>query len=276
MSVLLHLSDTHFGTERPEVAAALLRLAREERPDIAVLSGDVTQRARRGQFAAARRFLDALAAPVMLVTPGNHDIPLFNLAARMFFPYANYRRAFGAELEPRFASDELLVLCVNTTRPRRHKDGEVSAAQIERIARDLRDAPPRQLRIVVVHQPLLAIRDSDRANLLHGHRQAIQAWTMAGADLILSGHIHLPYVRRLCEPQAGLHGQAWAISAGTAVSRRVREGMPNSVNLIRYEPAQKPGMCVVERLDFDAAAARFVVAESATLDLTARLPTGVA
>ena len=127
MSLILHLSDTHFGTEQSEVSAALLQLAEEVRPDVAILSGDVTQRARRGQFAAARRFLDALAAPIKLVIPGNHDIPLFNLAARLFNPYGNYRQAFGYALDPEFSSKDLLVIGINTTRPRRHKDGSVYA-----------------------------------------------------------------------------------------------------------------------------------------------------
>ena len=117
MSLVLHLSDTHFGTEQSEVCEALLHLALEVRPDVVILSGDITQRARREQFAAARRFLETLAAPVKLVIPGNHDIPLFNLAARLFNPYGNYRRAFGSELEPQFSSKDLLVIGVNTTRP---------------------------------------------------------------------------------------------------------------------------------------------------------------
>lgn len=267
MSVLLHLSDTHFGTEQLHVAAALLRLAQEVRPDIAVLSGDVTQRARRGQFAAARRFIETLSVPVTLVIPGNHDIPLFNLAARVIFPYANYRHAFGTELEPQFCGDDLLVIGVNTTRPWRHKDGEVSAAQIEHVAQRLQRATPQQLRVVVVHQPMLVISDSDRANLLHGYRLAARTWAAAGADLILSGHIHLPYVRTLHGPQAASHRPAWAVSAGTAISRRVREGQPNSVNLIRYDPAQMPRFCVIDRLDFDAVSASFIIAETNRLDL---------
>lgn len=267
MSVLLHLSDTHFGTERPDVCAALLQLAREVQPDIAILSGDVTQRARRGQFAAARRFMDALAAPVKLVIPGNHDIPLFNLAARLFYPYANYRRAFWPDLEPRFSSKDLLVIGVNATRPRRHKDGEVSAQQIERVARHLQRALPQQLRIVAVHQPIFVVRDSDRANLLHGHRQAVQAWAAAGADLILSGHIHLAYVRNLGEQLNDLPRPVWTVSAGTAISRRVREGRPNSVNLIRYDPAQLPHVCMVDRLDFNATSSRFIIAETTLLEL---------
>lgn len=267
MSVLLHLSDTHFGTERPAVADALLRLAREVRPAVAVLSGDITQRARRRQFAAAGRFTAALAAPVKLVIPGNHDIPLFNLLARLAYPYANYRRAFGPELAPQFSSDDLLIIGVNTTRPWRRKDGEVSAAQIECVAQRLQGAARRQLRVVAVHQPLAVIRDSDRPNLLHGHRQAAERWAEAGADLILSGHIHLPYVKMLPNRQSAVQRPVWAVSAGTAISSRMREGSPNSVNLIRYEPTQAPRVCVVERWEFDAVADKFVIAETARLEL---------
>lgn len=268
MSVILHLSDPHFGTEQPHVTAALLQLAQELRPDIAILSGDITQRAKRGQFAAARSFMDALAAPVKLVIPGNHDIPLFNLFARIFNPYGNYRRVFGKQLEPQFSNKDALVIGVNATRPWRHADGEVSAKQIERVAQQLRGALPEQLRIVAVHQPVYVERESDLENLLHGHQQAIKAWAAAGADLILSGHIHLAYIRNLAEETDGLTRSVWTLSAGTAISSRIREGKPNSVNLIRYEPEASSRHCQVERLDFDAATARFITAHTQVLALS--------
>lgn len=257
MTVLLHLSDPHFGTERPEVLEALVQLAHEQRPEVVVLSGDVTQRARRGQFAAAKRFVERLGVPDTLVIPGNHDIPLFNLAARVLRPYGNYRRAFGDELEPSFESPAWLVLCVNTTRARRHKDGEVDAAQIERVAQRLRRARPDQLRMVVTHQPVHVTRLQDEENLLHGRREAVRAWAEAGADLVLGGHIHLPYVRPLEESVAGLARPLWCVQAGTAVSHRVRGNIQNSVNVIRYEPARRPLACVVERWDHQAALASF-------------------
>ena len=267
MSLVLHLSDTHFGTEQSEVSDALLQLAQEVRPDVAILSGDVTQRARRSQFAGARHFLDALKASVKLVIPGNHDIPLFNLAARLFNPYGNYRRAFGPELEPQFSGEDLLVIGVNTTRSRRHKDGEVSAQQIERVSQKLQRALPHQLRIVVVHQPVFVERDSDRENLLHGHNQAIQAWAAAGADLILSGHIHLAYVRNLKEQLQDLPKPIWIVSAGTALSKRVRDGHPNSVNLIHYNLAEIPHTCKVDRMDYDATYSRFIIAKTTLVAL---------
>ena len=97
MTRILQLSDTHFGTERKPVVEAALDLARSLNPDLVVLSGDITQRARRGQFAAARKFIERLSLPVLAV-PGNHDIPLFNVFARALNPYGNYRRALGAVL----------------------------------------------------------------------------------------------------------------------------------------------------------------------------------
>lgn len=268
MSLVLHLSDTHFGTERSEVSEALLRLALEVRPDVVILSGDITQRARREQFAAARRFLETLAAPVKLVIPGNHDIPLFNLAARLFNPYGNYRRAFGYELEPQFSSKDLLVIGVNTTRPWRHKDGEISAQQIDRVSQQLQRALPHQLCIVAVHQPIFVVRDCDNANLLHGHTHAIKAWATAGADLVLSGHIHMAYVRNLTEQLHDLTRPLWTASAGTAISKRVRDGEPNSVNLIRYDPAEFPYRCKVDQLDFDATSSRFIIAKTTLMELS--------
>lgn len=265
MSVLLHIADTHFGTERRSVVEALVALAAQQRPDLVVLAGDVTQRARPGQFRAAKAFVDRLGAPVLAV-PGNHDIALFDPWARLTRPYARWAGAFGADLEPVHASAELLVVGVNTTRAWRHKNGEVSAAQIDRVAGLLATASPQQLRVVVVHQPAAVIRSRDRANLLRGHQAALQAWSVAGADLVLGGHIHLPYT---LAPQ-GLARRLWVLQAGTAVSSRTRAEVPNSVNIVRWnEPsgahdAPAPqgsaagGSCLVEQWDFVRDERRFV------------------
>ena len=173
----------------------------------------------------------ARSAPVAI--PGNHDIPLFNLAARLLWPYARYARAFGPDLEPEFENPEVLVLGLNTTRRWRHVDGQVSAAQIERVARRCEQAPAAQWRIVVVHQPVAVSQQQDVHNLLHGRDAAVRRWSAAGVDLVLGGHIHLPFVLPLHAQWAGLPRRLWAVQAGTAVSARVRAEAGNSVNLIR-------------------------------------------
>lgn len=254
---LLHVSDPHFGTEQAPVVQALIRLARTLQPDLAVLSGDITQRARRDQFEAARQFMNALGVPRRLAITGNHDIPLWNLWARCFHPYANFRRAFG-ELQPSYSLPELLVVSVNTTRRYRHKNGEVSARQIEDVSQRLQDASPAQLRVVVIHQPIAVPRAQDEHDRLRGHVQATGRWSEAGADLVLGGHIHLPYVLALHEQVPGLRRRMWAVQAGTAVSRRVREGVPNSVNLIRWGDGLPTAQGVVERWDYADSSDSFV------------------
>lgn len=248
MSVILHISDPHFGTERPSVVAALKRLSQALQPDMLIVSGDITQRAKATEFAAARHFLDSLAVPRMLVIPGNHDIPLFDLASRMFAPYRKYRAAFGDDLAPIVAMPDVLVIGVNTTRRYRHIQGEVSSAQIDDVANRLRQATPEQLRIVVTHQPVHVVRDEDREDLLRGHREAIKAWSAAGADLILGGHIHRPSFSALHEAYHDLPRPVWGLQAGTSLSARIRFDAGNSVNVIRYGSSDRN--CVIERWDY--------------------------
>lgn len=256
MSILLQISDTHFGTEQVAVLEALATLAHQHRPDLVVLSGDITQRARAAQFRAARSFVDRLGAPVLAV-PGNHDIPLLDLWTRLRNPYGRYSTAFGKDLEPLHRSHDLLVAGVNTTRPGRHKHGEVSASQIDCVARIIERSKPTQLRVVVVHQPVAVTRAEDVTNLLRGHEAALQCWAEAGADVVMGGHIHLPFVIAL----QGLARPIWAVQAGTAISSRVREGVPNSVNLLRWGADAAPGSCRVEQWDYAAKNRAFLLAK---------------
>lgn len=243
MSRILHLSDTHFGTEQPALVEALLALAHRLAPDAIVLSGDITQRATVEQFRRARVFLESLPAVPRLVLAGNHDVPLFAFWQRLFTPYARYRTGLGIDtLEPRLQLPELCVIGVKSTRRRRHIDGEVSRKQVDAVARELRAQAPGTLKVVVTHQPLWAARPQDLHNRCHGAEAALAAWVEAGADLFLAGHIHWPFAAALPP-----HGQAWAVNAGTAVSRRVRPGAPNSVNVIDYVSRGGDRVCVLRR-----------------------------
>jgi 3',5'-cyclic AMP phosphodiesterase CpdA len=257
------VSDTHFGTERLPVVEALVALAARLRPELVVWSGDLTQRARRAQFDLARAVADRITVTTgaaMLAIPGNHDVPLFNLPARLAAPYRGFMRAFGANLAPVHRSARLLVIGVKTTRRWRHKDGEVSAAQVDTVARRLSAGHAAQLKVVVVHQPMVAITSTDRHNLLHGRAAAIAAWQAAGADLVLGGHIHLPYVATLAP---GL----WTAQAGTAVSRRTRGGIPNSVNVVRWPTTADSRVAALERWDYDEATRAFRWQQATVLPL---------
>jgi 3',5'-cyclic AMP phosphodiesterase CpdA len=266
LSVIVQISDPHFGTERPEVVDALHQLITRMAPALVILSGDVTQRARRAQFDAARRFIDGYGRPT-LVIPGNHDVPLLNVFARAFDPFGGYRRVFGSDLEPIHASADALVIGVNTVRPARHKNGAVSDAQIARVSARLREADEAQLRIVVTHQPVHVIREKDVGNLLINREAAIRAWAAAGADLVLGGHIHLPYVRPLNNDARQLASELWAVQAGTATSTRIREGISNSVHVIRHEAASDRAVCLVEQWNFDEGAQQFSAGPMTTIPL---------
>jgi 3',5'-cyclic AMP phosphodiesterase CpdA len=264
VTVLLQISDPHFGTEQPAVVKALRGLVDRLEPDLLVLSGDITQRARSSQFAAAAEFVRSLPIPHVLAIPGNHDIPLFDLATRLLDPYAGFRKAFGDDLSPRFSAPDCLVLGVNTTRRYRHVNGEISEEQCRLVSAELERASPEQLRIVVLHQPVAVPRAAEQHNVAHGSVAAVRGWSAAGADVILAGHIHLPFVLPLHELMRPLPRPIWAVNAGTAVSSRIRHDAGNSVNVLRT-CNDGPRGCSVEHWTFRAPASAFV--QAATLRL---------
>src|SRR5690606_17394799 len=171
-------------------------------------------------------------------------------------------------LEPTLETPDLLAIGVRTTRRYRHIEGEVSAKQIRRVAQRLKQARSSQLRIVVTHQPVFVTRPEDEEHLLRGCEQAIESWAEAGADLILGGHIHRPFVRALHESVPGLSRPLWIVQAGTAVSSRIRHDANNSINLIRYGYSDGPRRCVVERWDYREESQGFELAEKHHLQLS--------
>ncbi|TBU97338.1 metallophosphoesterase family protein [Stutzerimonas kirkiae] len=251
MTSILQISDTHFGTEQALVVQALEDHVDEYGADLLVFSGDITQRARNGQFAAAAAFMQRLRDRGIgntLVIPGNHDIPLYNLPLRFLAPYRNYRRHFGDDLEPVFENERLLVIGLNTTAPRRHKNGLVTPGQVERVARLLRGSDPGKLSIVVAHQPFGAMVPSDVRNRQHGAQAALECWAAEGLDLVMGGHVHLPHVLPLSGQYAHLAREVWMVQAGTTFSSRVRGTSPNSFNRLRlHDGADKH--VTVERWD---------------------------
>lgn len=267
MTSILHISDTHFGTEQQPVVEAIEEHLKEHGADLLVLSGDITQRARSKQFAAAQAFiqrLDSYGIAQKLIVPGNHDIPLHDLVTRFLSPYENYRRYIGDQLEPVIENDELLIIGLNTTHPKRRKDGRVTEDQVRAVCERLKRSSPTKLRIVVAHQPFGSMVPSDLRNLQHGAREALRHWAEAGLDLVMGGHIHLPYVLPLSNQYPELAREIWIVQAGTALSSRLRGRLPNSFNRLYFN--NRDGKQVrVERWDYQPQCCRFAL--SAHFDL---------
>jgi 3',5'-cyclic AMP phosphodiesterase CpdA len=250
MRRVAHLSDIHFGRIEPATLEPLVAALRRLAPDVVAISGDLTQRARRGQFRAARAYLDRLPGP-RLVVPGNHDIPLYDVFSRFARPLSNYRRYVTTDLAPVYADDEIALVGINTARSRTFKRGRVNARQIEAAVRQLIDsrAPTK---MVVTHHPFdLPAGHADR-ELVGRAGMAMQALAEAGVDVFLAGHLHLSSTLHTAARYRLLGHSALVVAAGTATSSRVRGAEKNSFNLLTATPEK----IVVERHAFDGNAFR--------------------
>jgi 3',5'-cyclic AMP phosphodiesterase CpdA len=243
---IAHLSDLHFGAVDAAVVEAAVTAVHTTRPDLVVVSGDLTQRARSAQFRAARAFLDRLPKP-QIVVPGNHDVPLWNVLARGWMPLVKYRRIVGEDLTPFYADDEIAVLGLNTARSFTIKDGRLNREQLAAARTAFAKAGPDAAKIVVTHHPFDQPEAESADDIVGRARLAIEAFTALDIDLILSGHLHLarsgPSTTRY--PGSG----TLLVQAGTATSFR-RRGEVNSLNLIEVEH----GSALIRRFDWERGA----------------------
>ena len=232
MRILVHLSDVHFGRIDPATVAPLVDSIAAARPHLTVVSGDLTQRARPGQFRDARAFLDALPPPV-LVVPGNHDVPLWNVMARFLAPLSRYRRHITSDLRPVYRDVEVVVAGVSTARSLTIGEGRIAMSQVRDIIAALDLAPKTAIRVVVTHHPFDLPPGVGEQRLLGRAYPAMAALAAAGADLFLAGHLHLSHIGHSAERYRIDGHSALIVQAGT-VSTRSRGEQP-SFNILRIE-----------------------------------------
>ena len=256
MRTIVHLSDLHFGRVDPRILPPLLRAVAAAQPDLVVVSGDFTQRARVQEFKDAARFLAALPGPRLLV-PGNHDVPLYDIMRRWLAPLQRYRRYISVDLAPFYADAEIAVLGVNTARALTFKDGRINEAQLAAVTERLATLDPGVTRIVVTHHPFDAPDPvGPEAKPLHGvvgrAQMAMAGFLQSRVDMILSGHLHVSHIARTAQRYPMPGRSALLIQAGTATSTRKRGGV-NAFNIVRIARPETTVACMA----WDNASAEF-------------------
>ena len=228
---LVHLSDIHFGCEDAAAVQAATAIAHDLAPSLTLVTGDITMNGRRREFRAARAWLDRLPRP-LLVTPGNHDTPYWNLVLRTLTPFDRWRRFIGPDLSEAFDAPGLAAVALNTARGAQLRlnwaEGAVDAAALGEIARRFgRDQAP--LRVFACHHPLVDPEGAPVSGGVRGGAAAARGLCEAGVDLILSGHLHNPFARAL--PYGA--GASCLAGAGT-LSLRTR-GVPASFSVVEAD-----------------------------------------
>lgn len=227
LRTLLHISDVHFGPPHlPRVSQGVLELVAEKKPSLVVVSGDLTQRAREEQFKEARSFVDAierLGVPT-LVVPGNHDVPLWRFWERLFDPYGAYRRWFSPELEPVHRDDALLAVGINTAFGWTTKEGRITLARLRQVEEIFRATPESVFKVVVAHHHLIPPPNFGTQRVLGNAFEAIDLFSRAGVDLILSGHQHQAYIGSSEEFYPAGRPPVVILHSGTTTSNRGRAG----------------------------------------------------
>lgn len=258
MRTLVHLSDLHFGRIDAKLIGPLTDLIHGIDPDVLVVSGDLTQRARSAQFQAARQFLDTLPVP-QIVVPGNHDIPLHNLFNRFLQPLDKYRRYICADVEPAYVDDEIAVIGINTARSLTIKNGRINQQQIARIRARFLPLGQHLIKIIVTHHPFDLPAHIGAKNLVGRAEMAMQGFAECGADLLLAGHVHASHAGSTAERYPINDYAALVVQAGTATSTRGR-GETNSFNVVRIDAPQ----VAIERFGWDSQLGNFHRIETTT------------
>jgi 3',5'-cyclic AMP phosphodiesterase CpdA len=242
MRTIAHLSDPHFGRIEPATVQALIATVTEARPDVVVVSGYFTQRAKAREFQEARQFLRALPSP-QIVVPGNHDVPFYNVIARALKPLRNYQRYITKDLEPFYSDDEIAIVGINTARSLTFKNGRINRQQVARSCTRLEACGENRTRIIVSHHPF----DLPETHELHGlvgrAHMAMAGFARCRVDLILSGHLHISHTSESALRYKIPGHSALVIHAGTATSTRSR-GELNSFNIIQVDRSSVSIQCL--------------------------------
>ncbi|HEY4956623.1 MAG TPA: metallophosphoesterase [Caldimonas sp.] len=256
MRTIVHLSDLHFGRTDPAIIEPLVATIAAIAPDVVVVSGDLTQRARAAEFKAARAFLARLPEPKVVV-PGNHDVPLYRVWERFLSPLGKYQRYVQSDLEPAYVDAEIAVIGVNTARSLTFKSGRINDEQMLSIHARLDPLAESVIKIVVTHHPFDLPDEPGNDALVGRAQEAMTVFARCGVDVLLAGHFHTSQSGETSARYEIAGYAALVVQAGTATSTRGR-GEQNSFNVLRVESDR----VVVERQVWQPDVGAFALARS--------------
>ena len=232
MTRLFHVSDVHFGREDRAAIDWFDATVRAEQPDAIIMTGDLTMRARAAEFSAAAKWLESLGRPVT-VEVGNHDLPYFNLWARFVTPYKRYV-ALERMIEKPLDVNGVAVVPLKTTARFQWRlnwsKGHVSTHALQQSLALVEAVPPGGLVFVACHHPLVEGGTRATSETRGGHR-ALDALATAGADAVLTGHVHDPF-----DVEHVVGGRSVRLIGAGTLSERVRD-RPPSFNEITIDGA---------------------------------------
>lgn len=220
---------------RPRAAKALRQLAFEIDPNLIVISGDLTQRAKVHEFQAAWTFLEELPQVPLIVTPGNHDVPLYRFWERLLVPYRSWNRTIPHDLDSVTVIPGATVVALNSASPwSAIVGGRLTQAQL-RFARQCFDSEPTEgIRVLVTHHHFVCKSAGGGGRPIPTAPLIINQIEEMEVDVVLSGHLHRMQVAMSRDVVPGKNLGVPLITAGTATSRRGRgeEEGTNSVNVL--------------------------------------------
>lgn len=219
---IIHFSDLHFGRIQDKVLKDLDQYLEDNKDiiNLVILTGDLTQRAKKEQFIAAKDFLSKIKVPVFVV-PGNHDVPLYNLFLRFFSPYSRFKKYMGNLISNFYEDDDIAVFGLCTVNPLKVQEGRISETDIKNVTEKFKKVPAHKIKILAGHHPIATYEEPKIKKLF-------EKLIELKPDFLLWGHDHQSSVKYFDEKTKTL---PLMLASGTTISSRVRVEA-NSFNLI--------------------------------------------